>query len=80
MQRTNLKLFRIKHKLTQEAIADKIPCARATYQAIECGRRDGRQTFWNDLQKAFHIPKSEMFELMQTDDYEEDSNEAKNNH
>lgn len=62
--RKNLKLFRVAHNLTQEEIADKIGFARATYSAIEKGRRNGKQPFWESLQKTFKIPATEMWELM----------------
>lgn len=62
--RTNLKVFRVKNRLSQQEISDKIGCQRVTYSAIENGKRNGRQTFWKDLQNAFSIPESEMWELM----------------
>lgn len=65
--RTNLKLFRVAHKMTQQQIADAIGYQRATYAAIESGKRTGRQTFWLDFQKAFNISDSEMWELMKLD-------------
>lgn len=65
--RTNLKVFRIKNRLSQTEISEKIQCSRATYAAVESGARCGRQAFWNDLQKAFSIPDSEMWELQKND-------------
>lgn len=65
--RTNLKIFRIRQHLTQEQMSNKIGCIRATYSAIECGKRDGRQAFWKDLQSAFHIPDEELWTLMKND-------------
>lgn len=62
--RTNLKVFRVKHNLSQEEISEKIGCKRATYSAIECGKRNGQQNFWKKLQKAFSIPDAEMWDLM----------------
>lgn len=67
-QRTNLKLLRVKSKLTQEQMADKIGCTRATYSAIECGTRNGRDTFWTDFQKAFNIPDEELWGYMKKDE------------
>lgn len=67
MARTNLKLFRVKNKLSQAAISEKIGCQRATYSAIECGKRSGRKDFWNKLQQAFNVPEGEMWELMKLD-------------
>lgn len=68
MARTNLKLFRVKMKLSQEEMAKKIGCIRATYSAIESGKRTGRQTFWRDFQKAFNIPDAELWGYMKTDE------------
>lgn len=65
--RTNLKLFRVKQKLSQEQIADKIGCIRATYSAIENAKRNGRQVFWDDLQKAFGLSFEAVEELKQID-------------
>lgn len=65
--RTNLKLFRVKRGLTQEEISDLIGCARATYSMIETGKREGRRSFWNALQKAFNVADDEMWELMKVE-------------
>lgn len=66
--RTNLKLFRIKQKMSQEDIAFKIGVTRATYSSIECGKRTGRQYFWLAFQKAFNIPDEELWGYMKTDE------------
>lgn len=66
--RTNLKLFRVKNKMSQSEIAEKIGCTRATYSAIENGKRAGRQVFWRDFQKAFSIPDNELWGYMKTDE------------
>lgn len=68
MARTNLKLFRVKNKLSQEEMSAKIGYTRATYAAIESGRRSGHRAFWEDLQRAFDIPNAAMWELMKTDE------------
>lgn len=66
MPRTNLKVFRVKQKLSQAGMAEKIGCNRGTYAAIEKGSRNGRVGgFWNDLQKAF--PSADIGELMKVD-------------
>ena len=65
--RTNLKLFRVKMMLSQDEIAEKIGCTRATYSSIESGKRDGRLAFWNDLQKAFGISDADMWALLRID-------------
>jgi len=66
--RTNLKLFRVKKKMSQDEFADRIGCTRATYSSIESGKRDGRFTFWNDLQSAFKIPDADMWALCKNDE------------
>lgn len=66
--RTNLKVFRIRKRLTHAEMARIIGCNRATYSAIESGSRDGRQHFWESFAQAFCIPHSEMWELMQNDE------------
>ena len=65
--RTNLKLFRVKMMLSQDEIAAKIGCTRATYSSIESGKRDGRLAFWNDLQRAFKIADADMWALLRID-------------
>ena len=61
--RKNLKLFRVSCDLSQGEMAEKIGCTRGGYQAIESGLREGRQKFWDKLQKAFDIPDAEMWSL-----------------
>ena len=61
--RTNLKVFRVKQHLSQEEMAEKIGFSRGAYTAIESGKRDGRQSFWEALQKAFDIPDEQMWAL-----------------
>lgn len=63
MRRLNLKIFRIRHGLTQAAMAERIGCVRDAYCAIEAGKRDPSISFFYDLQKAFDIPDAEMWEL-----------------
>lgn len=67
MERTNLKIFRIKQHLTQADLAAVIGCNRSTYAAIEKGTRNGSVGgFWNKLQKAF--PTENIGELMKVDE------------
>ena len=65
--RTNLKIFRVTHKLTQAGMAEKIGYTRASYSSIEAGKRDGREIFWKSLQSAFNIPDAEMWALKKND-------------
>lgn len=62
--RVALKIFRVKQGLSQEEMAQKIGCIRPTYSAIENGKREGRRTFWKDLQQAFVLTDEEISELM----------------
>lgn len=66
--RKNLKLFRTNRFLSQQEIADKMGVTRGTYAAIENGSREGRKTFWAQLQEAFDIPDAEMYGLMKNDE------------
>ena len=67
MERTNLKVFRIKLKLSQAEIAEVIGCNRGTYAAIEKGVRNGSVGgFWNKLQKAYST--ANIGELMKVDE------------
>ena len=66
--RTNLKIFRIRQHLSQTEISEKVGYSRATYAAIESGKRSGRQQFWKDFQKAFRLQDSEMWQLMKNDE------------
>lgn len=66
--RKELYLFRHSRKLSQQAMADKIGCSRATYSAIEIGKANGTMKFWNKLQKAFNITDGFMWGLMQVEE------------
>ena len=65
--RTELKLFRVKQKLSQEEMAIKIGCGRVSYASIEIGRRNGTNDFWLAFQKAFNVPDEDMWGLMKND-------------
>ena len=66
--RKNLYLFRANLMLTQDEMAERIGCIRCTYAAIENGTRNGRDFFWESLQKAFNIPDADMWELKKKED------------
>jgi len=66
--RNNLYIFRHGMRLSQQDMADKIGCSRATYSSIECGTRNGTMTFWNKLQKAFEVSDAEIGGLMRVDE------------
>lgn len=65
--RTNLKVFRVKKKLTQAQIAEKIGVSRMVYAYVEQGKRGANQEFWDALQRAFEIPDAEMYPLQKLD-------------
>lgn len=69
--RNGLYMFRHSKRLSQREMADKIGCNRATYAAIESGKRNGRVTFWDDLKKAFNVSDTEIGGLMRNDSNEE---------
>lgn len=75
--RNGLYMFRHGKRLSQREMADKIGCNRATYAAIEIGKRNGRMTFWNDLKKAFNVSDEEIGGLMKNDE-DEGADEAQN--
>lgn len=68
--RNGLYMFRHERRLSQAEMAKKIGCNRATYAAIEIGKRDGRMTFWNNLKKAFGISDADIGGLMRIDEAE----------
>lgn len=68
--RKNLQLFRIRHNLTQEQMADKIGVSRACYQSVESGTRNGSTEFMRKLKKAFNLTGDETFELMEVTENE----------
>lgn len=63
MERRNLKVFRIKHGLTQQEIAERIGTCRSIYSEVERGSRKCSIAFLDKLQAAFDIPDSEMWAL-----------------
>lgn len=69
--RTNLKIFRIKQNMTQGEMAEKIGCSLNQYSTIERGVRNGTITFWQNLQKAFGIEDSELWELTKVEQKQE---------
>lgn len=68
--RTNLKVFRVKQKLNQKEMAEKIGVSRQVYSYIERGKRNGSTDFWQALQKVFAIPDAEMWQLQKLDESE----------
>lgn len=66
--RTNLKVFRIRHKLTQAKISDLLGVSRQVYSYIENGKRSGTAEFWSALQREFDVPDEKMYPLMRLDE------------
>lgn len=66
--RYKLYMFRCGLKLSQQAMANKIGCHRATYAGIEAAKYDGRMTFWNNLQSAFNLTAAEREELQSVEE------------
>lgn len=67
-RRTNLKVFRVKNNLTQAEIAQLIGVDRQVFASVESGRCEGRQKFWEALQKTFKLSPEEIWSMMKTDD------------
>ena len=67
--RTELKILRIKHRLTQAELAEKLGVSYATYNLIEQGKRKGSTEFWAKLQQAFNITDAEMWQLYANKEY-----------
>lgn len=67
--RTELKILRIKHHLTQVQLAEKVGVSYATYNLIEQGKRKGSTEFWHKLQKQFNLTDAEMWQLYSNKEY-----------
>ena len=66
--RTALKQFRIGKHLKQEELAKICGVSRNTYRYVVQGSRSGSQEFWDNLQRAFGVPDSEMYLLMKLEE------------
>lgn len=66
--RTELRVFRVRQKMTQAQFAEKIGVGRALYAAVENGTRDGSLAFWEQFKNAFDIPESEIWRYTQNDE------------
>lgn len=65
--RTNLKIFRIKQKLTQHQMSAKLGYEHAYFGHVERGHQDGSADFWERLQKTFGLTDNELQELKERD-------------
>lgn len=61
--RTELKILRIKHNLTQTDIAQKLGISRSTYNLVEQGKRNGSKKFWLAVQNLFELGDAEVWKL-----------------
>ena len=67
-KRTALKVFRVKHKMTQAEFAEKVGCSCSMYALIEQGNRTGTLDFWQKVKTAFNISDAEMWALTKIDE------------
>lgn len=63
MKRHELKVLRVKHKLTQYQAAEKFGVSVPTYNLIENGKRRGSKDFWKAVQKEFKLEDGEVWRL-----------------
>lgn len=61
--RTDLKILRIKHNLTQTDIAQKLGVSKSTYNLVEQGKRNGSKKFWLAVQNLFELGDAEVWKL-----------------
>lgn len=61
--RNDLKVLRVKNKMTQQQLADKLGVSVVTYNLIEQGKRQGSKDFWFKLQQLFNLADSELWQL-----------------
>lgn len=65
--RTNLKVFRIRQKLTQREMSEKLGYEHAYYGHVERGLQKGSAEFWKRLQAAFALTDDKVKELQEVD-------------
>lgn len=63
--RTELKVLRAKHNVTQKEMANRTGVSVATYSLIENGIRRGSHKFWLKLQNEFNLADGEVWKLQQ---------------
>lgn len=59
-----LKILRITHGYSQNAMAKKMSISYPQYRNIEKGKMRGSTDFWFTLQKNFNLSDKELLELM----------------
>lgn len=65
--RTELKVLRVKQKMTQAQFAEKLGVSRAMYSAIENGTRIGTLVFWENFSRICEIPEGELWKYTKND-------------
>lgn len=68
MQRTELKLLRIKNGLTQDKMALRLGYSRNHYATIENGKREPTLKFIEAVRNCFGFTLSEAMEVMKRDE------------
>ena len=61
--RTDLKVLRVKHGLTQTDLAKMLGVSVATYCLIEQGKRRGSVENWLKIQQIFKLGDAEVWNL-----------------
>lgn len=61
--RQELKIFRIKQRLTQKELAAVLGVSVPTYNLIEQGKRRGSQDFWLKLQNTYKLEDATVWQL-----------------
>ena len=77
MKRTDLKLLRIQHGLTQDRMAEKIGFSRNQYQRVEAGDQDVSLKFLVAFGDAFGMSLEEAKELTKRDKERQAQNDRK---
>lgn len=68
MQRTNLKIFRVKQNMSQDVMAREIGYTREHYRKVESGVYDYTLRFERAMCSRFNLTREEFEELMKKDD------------
>lgn len=65
--RMELKVFRIRRKLSQAEAAEIGGVTKLTYMLIENGKSDGKMKFWENIQRGFGLTDEELKEAQKDD-------------
>lgn len=75
MQRTELKLLRVKHGFSQDKMAVRLGYTRNHYAAIENGKREPTPKFVDALSVAFGLTYEKAKEVLKRDDEQDNAQE-----